>query len=89
MEDRRFSSRSWECFDCRGCGKPVRRQRTPNSPWQRCLCCSFLDTVHDLRMREALRKGFEQATRPTAEPKPKRRLGDRPGASGDAGKAYQ
>ncbi len=85
MVDRRRHSHAWECFVCDGCTKTVWRRPAPNSPRQRCLCCSFLDTVHDVRMREALRRVFEPEGGPIAEPRPNWRFGnqvDAPGAGG-------
>ena len=70
MADRKRRSQDWECFTCGGCTKAVRRRRLPNSPLGRCLCCSFLDTVRDARMREALRTVFEPVGGPVAEPRP-------------------
>ena len=84
MVDRRRDSRAWECFACDGCTKPVRRRRAPNSPWRRCLCCSFLDTVNDMRMREALRLVFEPEGGLSAEPRPNWRFGDQAGVPGAA-----
>ncbi len=76
MADRRCLSHAWECFTCGGCTKTVRRRRLPNSPPGRCLCCSFLGTVHDARLREALRLVFEAEGNPIAEAWLKRRSGD-------------
>ncbi len=70
MADRRHLSHEWECFTCDGCAKAVRRRRLPNSPTGRCLCCTFLDTVHDMRLREALRTVFEPEGGLGAEPRP-------------------
>ncbi len=78
MADRRRRSHEWECFTCGGCTKTVRRRRPPNpglTP-RRCLCCSFLDTVHDVRLREALRTVFEAEGNPILEAWLKRRSGD-------------
>jgi len=85
MADRRRRSREWECFTCGGCTKAVRRRRPPNPDLtpQRCLHCSFLDTVRDPRMREALRTVFEPEGGLIAEAKPNWRFGDQadpPGA---------
>ena len=76
MPDRKRLSYAWECFTCGGCSKPVRRRRTPKPTKQRCLCCSFLDTVHDVRMREALRTVLEPESSPTMEAWLNRRSGD-------------
>ena len=76
MADQTSRSLVWECFACGGCTKTVRRRRTPDSPQGRCLCCSFLDTVHDVRMREALRTVFEPGGGVTTEPRPNWRFGD-------------
>ena len=84
MVDRRRRSHVWECFTCGGCSKTVRRRRTPNATRQRCLCCSFLDTVHDVRMREALRTVFEPAGGLIAEARPNWRFGNQADATGDA-----
>src|SRR3982750_2873465 len=72
--DRKRDLYSWECFTCGGCSKPVRRRRLPNSPPRRCLCCSFLDTVHDVRMREALRTVLEPGGGLIAEARPNERF---------------
>ena len=53
-----------------GCAKTVRRRRPPNPTLtsRRCLCCSFLDTVHDVGMREALRTVLEPGNNLVAAP---------------------
>ena len=53
-----------------GCTKTVRRRRPPNPTLtpRRCLCCSFLDTVHDVGMREALRTVLEPGNNLVADP---------------------
>ena len=84
MADRRRRSHEWECFTCGGCTKTVRRRRPPNPTPQRCLCCSFLDTVGDVRMREALRTVLEPEGGLIAEPRPNRRFGDQAGVPGAA-----
>ena len=76
MADRRRCSRVWECFTCGGCGKTVRRRRPPKPTPRRCLCCSFLDTVHDVRTREALRRVFEPASGVIAETRSSCRFDD-------------
>ena len=80
----------WECFTCGGCTKPVRRRRplNPNRTPRRCLCCSFLDTVQDMRMREALRTVFEAEGGLGAEPRPDWRFGDRDDAPGAADRHF-
>ncbi len=85
MADRKRHSHEWECFTCGGCTKTVRR-RAPNPKLtpQRCLCCSFLDTVRDVRMREALRTVLEPEGGLVAEPRPNRRFGDQAGVPGAA-----
>jgi hypothetical protein len=75
MTDRRRFSHGWECFTCDGCTKPVRRRRLPNSPPGRCLCCAFLGTVRDVRLREALRTVFEPGGGLIAEPRSNWRFG--------------
>ena len=72
MVDSRRHSHEWECFSCGGCTKTVRRRRPPNPKLtpRRCLCCSFLDTVHDVRLREALRTVLEPGGGLAAEPRP-------------------
>jgi hypothetical protein len=84
MADRKRLSREWECFTCGGCTKTVRRRRLPNSPPGRCLCCAFLDTVGDVRMREALRTVLEPEGGLVAEPRPNWRFGGQAGAAGAA-----
>ncbi len=87
MADRGRRFHEWECFTCGGCTKTVRRRRPPNlnlTP-RRCLCCSFLDTVPDLRMREALRTVFEPGGGFVAGPRPNRRFNGQAGAPRDAG----
>ena len=84
MADRKPPSHAWVCFACHGCAKAVPRRRLPNSPAGRCLCCAFLDTVHDVRMREALRTVFEPGGGLIAEPRPNWRFNDRAGAPGAA-----
>ncbi len=74
MADRGRRSHGWECFTCGGCTKTVRRRRLPNSPPGRCLCCSFLGTVRDARMREALRTVLEAESGLALEPRPNRRF---------------
>ncbi len=76
MADRKRRPQDWECFTCGGCTKTVRRRRLPNSPPGRCLCCSFLDTVQDVRLREALRTVLEPEGGLIAEPRPNRRFND-------------
>ena len=76
MADRRRRSQDWECFTCGGCAKPVRRRRLPHSPPGRCLCCAFLGTVPDARLREALRTVFEAEGNPVVEAWLQRRSGD-------------
>ena len=61
MEDQKRRPHAGECFTCSGCGKAVRQRRAANPTQQRCLCCSFLDTVHDVQMREALRRVLNRA----------------------------
>ena len=56
MADQGRHPRVWERFTCISCGKAVRRRPAPRPTERQCLCCSFLDTVHDARMREALRR---------------------------------
>jgi hypothetical protein len=85
MADQRRISPQWECFTCGGCTKAVRRRRLPNSPPRRCLCCSFLDTVRDVRMRETLRRVLEPGGGPVVEPRPNRRFSNQPDAAGNAG----
>ena len=85
MADQRRHVYAWECFTCGGCGRTVRRRRAPHATRQRCRCCCFLDTVRDVRMREALRRVFEPGGGPVAEPRPNWRFGDRADATGDAG----
>ena len=78
MADRKRRSHEWECFTCGGCTKTVRRRRPPNpdrTPW-RCLCCSFLDTVPDARLRETLRTVFEPEGGLIADPRSNWRFGD-------------
>ena len=87
MVDRSRDSHAWECFTCDGCTKPVRRRRTPNSPRGRCLCCAFLDTVGDVRMREALRLVLEPEGGLGAEPRPNWRFGDQADDLGAAGRS--
>ena len=72
MADRKRRSQDWECFTCGGCTKTVRRRRPPNRDLtpRRCLCCSFLDTVPDPRLREALRTVLEPGGGLAAEPRP-------------------
>ncbi len=82
MVDRGRHSHAWECFVCGGCSKTVRRRRPPTP--RRCLCCSFLDTLHDARMREALRLVFEPEGGLSAEPRPNWRFGNQADATGDA-----
>jgi len=84
MADRKPRSHGWECFTCDGCAKAVRRRRPPNPSPKRCLCCSFLDTVHDVRMREALRMVFEPGGGLITEPRPNWRFNDRASAPGAA-----
>jgi hypothetical protein len=51
-------------FVCPGCGLdfPVRRAARPTAPPPlRCLCCEFLFTIPDARMREAARRVMERA----------------------------
>jgi hypothetical protein len=84
MADRKRLSREWECFACGGCTKTVRRRRFPNSPPGRCLCCAFLGTVGDVRMREALRTVLEPEGGLLAEPRPNCRFGDQADAPGAA-----
>jgi hypothetical protein len=78
MADRKRRSQDWECFTCGGCTKTVRRRRPPNPTLtpRRCLCCSFLDTVPDVRLREALRTVLEPGGGLIAEPRPNRRFND-------------
>lgn len=85
MVDRGRRSHEWECFSCGGCTKTVRRRRPPNPTPRRCLCCSFLDTVPDARMREALRAVFEPGGGLVAEPRPNWRFSNQAGTPGDAG----
>ncbi len=82
MADRRRRSHAWEFFTCGGCTKTVRRRRAPTP--QRCLCCSFLDTVRDVRMREALRTVLEPEGGLIPELRPNRRFGDQTGVPGAA-----
>ncbi len=77
MTDRQRDPHEWECFACAGCTETVRRRRLPNSPPGRCLCCAFLDTVRDVRLREALRTVFEPEGGRVAEPRPNWRFNDR------------
>ncbi len=85
MADGRRRPYAWERFTCSGCNKTVRRRRrAPNPGKQRCLCCSFLDTVRDVRMREALRTVLEPEGGLIAEPRPNRRFGDQTGVPGAA-----
>ncbi len=70
MADRRRPPHEWECFTCGGCTQAVRRRRLPNSPPRRCLCCSFLGTVQDARLREALRTVLEPGGGLVADPRP-------------------
>jgi hypothetical protein len=83
MVDRKRLAHEMEYFPCDGCTKAVRRRRLPNSPPRRCLCCSFLDTVRDARLREALRTVFEPEGGLIAEPPPNWRFNDHdaPGAA--------
>jgi hypothetical protein len=76
MADQRRISHQWESFTCGGCTKAVRRRRLPNSPPRRCLCCSFLDTVRDVRMREALRTVLEPEGGLIPELRPNRRFSE-------------
>ena len=57
MADRRRPSRGWEWFTCDHCAETARRPRTPdpNLAPPRCWCCSFLDTVQDVELREDVR----------------------------------
>ena len=55
MSDQRRLPHAQERFTCGGCGETVQRRRPPRPTGERCLCCSFLDTVQDMEMREALR----------------------------------
>lgn len=51
-------------FVCPGCGLgfPRRRAAHPGGlPPFRCLCCSFLTTIEDVRTREALRRLLSRA----------------------------
>ncbi len=88
MADQGRRPHAWERFTCGGCSKTVQRRRRgiSNPGKQRCLCCSFLDTVHDVRMREALRTVFEPEGGLIAEPRPNRRFGNQADAPGDAGR---
>ncbi len=76
MADRKRERHSRECFTCDGCTKTVRRRRLPNAPPGRCLCCAFLGTVPDVRLREALRTVFEAEGDSIVEAWLKRRSGD-------------
>ena len=71
MADRKPRSQDWERFTYGGCTKTVRRRRPPNPTLtpRRCLCCSFLDTVQDVRLREALRTVLEPEGGLVAEPR--------------------
>jgi hypothetical protein len=55
MSDQRRLPHAQERFTCGGCGETVQRRRPLRPTGKRCLCCSFLDTVHDVQTREALR----------------------------------
>ena len=88
VADQKPPSHAWECFTCGGCGKAVLRRRTPNPTPRRCLCCSFLDTVQDARMREALRTVLEPGGGPVAEPRPDGRPGNQADDPGDASQPF-
>ena len=89
MADQRRRPHAWERFTCGGCSKTVqRRRRAPDAGKRRCLCCSFLDTVHDARMREALRRVSEQEGSLAAEPRPNWRFGNQARGPDDAGQPF-
>ena len=87
MVDRRRRLRTRERFTCGDCGNALHLISRASSPLRRqCLCCSFLDTVHDVRMREALRTVFERHRQGglSAEPRPNWRFNDQAEATGAA-----